>query len=142
MIDPLTFFFEIPIKAYQRPRFGNGTAYNPERYSAYKREIAQLARIKMKEKFGDVIKVPYFQYESLAVTMSFNFQKKDKSTAKFPGRADLDNYCKAICDALNGIVWNDDRQIDRLYLCKEWTTTPGIFVTVYPVESFPVKMAA
>jgi Holliday junction resolvase RusA-like endonuclease len=34
------------------------------------------------------------------------------------GRPDLDNCIKLIADALNGIVWKDDRQIVRLIASK------------------------
>jgi Holliday junction resolvase RusA-like endonuclease len=34
-------------------------------------------------------------------------------------RGDIDNYCKLICDALNGVAWKDDRQIARILVVKE-----------------------
>ena len=34
-------------------------------------------------------------------------------------RGDIDNYCKLICDALNGVAWQDDRQIARILVVKE-----------------------
>lgn len=34
-------------------------------------------------------------------------------------RGDIDNYAKLILDALNGVAWIDDRQIDRLLVIKE-----------------------
>ena len=40
------------------------------------------------------------------------FRRKDKR------RADLDNLCKAVLDACNGIVWEDDNQIIELHLFK------------------------
>lgn len=37
---------------------------------------------------------------------------------------DLDNIIKAICDGMNGIVYEDDRQIIRFKHCeKKWTQT-------------------
>ena len=33
-------------------------------------------------------------------------------------RGDIDNYCKLILDALNGIAWVDDRQIASIYVRK------------------------
>lgn len=29
-------------------------------------------------------------------------------------RSDIDNFCKLVLDAANGIVWTDDRQVTRL----------------------------
>ena len=40
------------------------------------------------------------------------FRRKDKR------RVDLDNLCKAVLDACNGIVWEDDNQIIELHLFK------------------------
>jgi len=33
-------------------------------------------------------------------------------------RGDIDNYCKLILDALNGVAWVDDRQIASIYVRK------------------------
>ena len=46
-------------------------------------------------------------------------------------RRDLDNLSKAICDSLNGIVFDDDSQIVDLHLTKRVDKqVPGIVVTV------------
>ena len=37
---------------------------------------------------------------------------------------DADNYAKAICDSLNGIAWEDDRQVRRLVVEKHHCTPP------------------
>jgi len=34
------------------------------------------------------------------------------------GKPDCDNLAKSVCDALNGILWDDDRQICRLVVEK------------------------
>ena len=52
-------------------------------------------------------------------------------------RGDIDNYAKSLLDALNRIVWEDDRQIDTLILHREpcvdtpWERTD---VFVYELE--------
>lgn len=37
-------------------------------------------------------------------------------------RADLDNTAKAILDALNGVAWDDDAQVQRLVVEKSYGT--------------------
>lgn len=47
-------------------------------------------------------------------------------------RGDLDNYAKGIMDPLNGLLWKDDRQIDRVEV-KRWPPDkerPGVSVMV------------
>lgn len=46
------------------------------------------------------------------------------------GRPDIDNYAKALCDALNGIVWHDDAQVVRLTAEKRYSDDPGVGVVV------------
>lgn len=41
-------------------------------------------------------------------------------------KRDLDNLAKAVSDALNGIIWDDDCQIHDLHLVKVYTTRDTI----------------
>jgi Holliday junction resolvase RusA-like endonuclease len=45
-------------------------------------------------------------------------------------RPDLDNYCKLICDAGNGLLWRDDSQICGATLVKYYGPKPGVLLTV------------
>jgi Holliday junction resolvase RusA-like endonuclease len=50
-------------------------------------------------------------------------------------KVDLDNLSKAVLDAMNGIVYEDDKQIVDLRLRKFYSKeSPGLTVKVYPVE--------
>jgi crossover junction endodeoxyribonuclease RusA len=33
-------------------------------------------------------------------------------------RGDVDNYCKTLLDALNGVAWDDDKQVTRVSMRK------------------------
>lgn len=46
------------------------------------------------------------------------------------GKPDLDNIAKLICDALNGIAWQDDSQIISMTLCKSYGANPSASVEV------------
>lgn len=51
----------------------------------------------------------------------------------FPRRYDLDNLAKAVLDALRGITWGDDCQVQRLVVSRRWANpgeTPGALVEV------------
>jgi Holliday junction resolvase RusA-like endonuclease len=51
-------------------------------------------------------------------------------------RTDLDNVAKSIMDAINRVVWNDDHQVDRLIIARDFTylDAPGIAVTIAVME--------
>lgn len=47
---------------------------------------------------------------------------------------DCDNLSKAVLDALNGIIWKDDDQVDELHIFKQKEpTNPGVEITISPV---------
>jgi len=45
-------------------------------------------------------------------------------------RPDVDNYVKLICDAMNGIFWQDDAQIVCMRVHKKYSDTPRTEVTM------------
>jgi Holliday junction resolvase RusA-like endonuclease len=48
------------------------------------------------------------------------------------GRGDVDNRTKTVLDALNKIVWDDDRQIDELHaLIVHRATNPRTEIEIY-----------
>jgi Holliday junction resolvase RusA-like endonuclease len=55
-----------------------------------------------------------------------------------PGLPDWDNIAK-VCDALNGIVWRDDRQIVEGRVSKRYDPDPRLEIEVEPLP--PVRPA-
>ena len=49
-------------------------------------------------------------------------------------KPDLDNIAKGVCDALNGIAWNDDKQITDLYVGKRYDENPRVEVDILSTE--------
>ena len=44
--------------------------------------------------------------------------------------ADLDNQVKAVLDALNGVVWEDDKQVSDLAVSRRWADEHGFRISV------------
>lgn len=49
-------------------------------------------------------------------------------------KPDIDNICKAVCDALNGLAYGDDRQITELAVNKRYGIEPKLIITVREAE--------
>lgn len=45
-------------------------------------------------------------------------------------RPDLDNLIKLVLDGLNGVAYEDDRQIARISAAKIWAENPGLTIKV------------
>ena len=84
-----------------RPRVSleSRCVYEPKHMKAYKSVISAQARIVMGAQ----------PIMTGAVVMILKFYRKYKATSRRYG--DFDNLAKAVCDALNGIVYADDSQI-------------------------------
>lgn len=50
------------------------------------------------------------------LSVTLHFYRPRKTTAQNFG--DIDNLAKAVLDACNGIIWQDDRQIEELHAFK------------------------
>jgi Holliday junction resolvase RusA-like endonuclease len=47
-----------------------------------------------------------------------------------PKKMDIDNVCKCVLDAMNGIVYVDDRQVVSLHATKRYDTISSVHVCV------------
>lgn len=65
-------------------------------------------------------------------------QKKQRASLSgeiFPtSKPDIDNMLKALCDGLNGIVWQDDKQVADLRMSKRYASVPGLTVAIREVR--------
>ena len=80
--------------------FSHGTRrFNDARYTKFKADVGYFARRAMDGR------PPPFGPVKISVDV---FQNLDPTALKF---GDADNHLKAVCDALNGICFCDDRQV-------------------------------
>lgn len=113
--------------AKARPRMSKFGAYTPAKTRKAEKEIKEMAKHQMMMTKSDTLDGP------IIVAIEFILKRPKKPTHPFPSRADLDNYAKLVCDALNEIAWKDDSQIVDLYLMKRWGQTGKITVNVSPL---------
>lgn len=104
----------------------SGFAYTPKKTKDYEQTIKNLATVHMHMNGHMLLQRP------LTVSIIFTMKKPKKQTYSYPSRGDLDNYAKAVLDALNGTVWKDDSQICSLVLIKTYGKEPSIDIRVEP----------
>ena len=108
--------FPISPVAASRPRVSRHGAYFAGPYKRFREDMIDLVPTVIGDSF-----VPYS--EPLRVDVEFYVTRPKKTKLDAP-RADIDNFLKAVLDALNTWVWEDDTQIIEIYASKQWTS-PG-----------------
>lgn len=99
----MTITLPIRPKAKARPRFYNGHAVTPQETRDYEYAIAVEVGLLTDEPLEGAIRL----------NLTFGFKAKNGS-GWHTKKPDLDNLIKAVCDACNGILWLDDRQIAEI----------------------------
>jgi Holliday junction resolvase RusA-like endonuclease len=116
-------------KAKQRPRFNGRHAYTPASTRFYEKAIKAFLTNAYK---GALIpkSIP------VGVDLAFNVPQLKKPVRDMPTVGlDVDNAAKAILDAMNGIVFEDDSQVCDLNLKKRYASEGYIQIKVYLLNS-------
>lgn len=131
----ITILLPGPPQGKARPRFrrDSGHAYTPERTRAYEKALRQEAALAMRGKKIMTGPVEVHVTAFFPVPKSWSKIKQTQAligSIRPTGKPDVDNILKA-CDALNGIVFNDDAQIVKATVAKHYSTNPHLAVTVH-----------
>jgi len=133
-------FFSVPgvPQGKGRPRFvrKTGMAFTPAKTRSYEAEIKAFAldRWGTSDPLTGPLRVRVTAY--LPVPKSWSKKKREAALGGevLPtGRPDVDNYAKAVCDALNEIVYRDDSQVVELVATKAYCQRPRLDVLVDPL---------
>lgn len=112
-----------------RPRFTRqGRAYTPKNTVDYEEQIKQAYIAAGGTLISDTAPI------LICITACFKRAKSNKMDSPTL-KPDADNIAKAVCDALNGIAYKDDKQITRLKVDKVWAED-GIERIEIDVEKF------
>lgn len=137
-VAPVSFVVPGKPKGKQRPRATRqGRVYTP----AETRNFEAFVKLLAAEAVGDQgpFEGPVELHIEVGAPIPVSFTKKQKADALakrlLPVKSgfDLDNIVKALSDAMNGIVFVDDKQVALLVATKHYAETPGTAVFVAPV---------
>lgn len=135
-------FFDVPgaPMGKQRPRHNRYTnaTYTPAKTKTREEEIALYYRKKYggskffpKESFLELSVVAYMPIPKSATK---EVKEKMRSSDIMPTvKPDCDNILKLVADALNGIAYDDDKQIVKMTVTKVYSETPctEIYINEY-----------
>ena len=115
-----------------RPRVTNRGTYTPKRTRDYEKFIRALA-------LHEIGAVLYEGPLAVRVIASYRIPQSwtkarqraaEDGTCQHTIKPDVDNACKSVLDALNGVFWIDDAQIVRLTVEKLYSRVPAVTVEV------------
>lgn len=123
-----------------RPRFQrNGQPYTPEKTRIYEDYIKMCYRVqngKDRVTPGAAVAVTIRACFGIPKRTS-KLMRKLMLSSPYPVRPtkkpDADNITKIILDALNGLAWEDDKQITGLLVTKEYSEVPQVIVEITEV---------
>ena len=120
-----------------RPRFARRgkfvSTYSPKTTVDYETKVSEAAKVAMGD--SEPLETPVGAYIYITLPIPASYSKK-RTQACLSGqerptkKSDIDNYCKAIFDGMNGIVFADDSQVVSLHATKVYGTVGMVEVMV------------
>lgn len=124
--------------AKARPRFTRyGRTYTPKKTADFEKQIREAFMLKYKDETVPIWgrETPLVVLASFGKTIPKSYTKKKRlqciSGEIAPtSKPDVDNYLKAVLDALNGLAFEDDSQIVRTVAVKQFSESPFVQITI------------
>jgi len=121
-----------PVPA-SRPRVTRWSTFFPKKYTQFKKDMEMALT---NTTFIPTTKLIYAQLDFfVGMPKSWSKKKKLAKNGKFcDNNADIDNYIKAILDSLEGVYYENDKQIVMVRARKYYSETPRIEYTQDELE--------
>ena len=120
-----------------RPRFARRgkfvSTYSPKNTVEYETKVSESAKLAMGA--SEPLETPVGAYIYITLPVPASYSKK-RTQACLSGeerptkKSDIDNYCKAIFDGMNGIVFLDDSLVVSLHATKVYGTIGMVEVMI------------
>ena len=126
-----------------RPRFTrDGHAYTPERTRRFEAAVRAAALDFMKRmgtgRIPADIPISVHVVACFRIPTSWTKRKKAAASEQIP-RIDVDNILKAVLDGMNGILFEDDRQVVKAVAEKRYEEEDRVLVFVHTPEEKEVS---
>lgn len=141
MKDTVLIVIEGDPTAKGRPKFAKRgsfvTTYTPEKTREYENRVAIEARLSMGERLP--MTGPVIIHLDLMMPIPASYSKAKRSLC-LEGRMvptkkpDWENVAKSVCDAFNGVVWNDDSQVVDARVTKRFSESPCVIATIAELD--------
>ena len=129
--------FVIPAapRGKERPRFAKGHTYTPKKTRDYEELVRREYIANGGKKLRGPLKVTMFAIFPINASDSKAIRKrKMEGEIKPTKKPDCDNIAKVILDALNGVAYDDDKQIVDLYLQKKYGVAGRVEVMIGEID--------
>ena len=115
--------FSVPfVKGKGRPRFARGDVYTPRATRDAERAIAGAYRLASVRDHERVAHAPKGTPVTVAIACERNvrsdLRKRQGDMQPDTDKPDVDNVAKLVMDALNGLAYEDDAQVDEIHVYK------------------------
>jgi len=139
-VTPLTITVLGTPVAKARPRMTrSGIAFTPAKTRSYETYARLVAQEEMKAARIGMMEGPLRMTMRVDLPIPSSWSKRKQQQALTGEirpcvKPDIDNFVKAALDALNGVVFADDKQVVRVEAEKRYALQPKLVVTVAAVE--------
>ena len=133
----MTFTIEGDPRGQGRPRFFRGHAYKDKKDREYEDWIRNSWTYAngYKQFTNETLKIEIKAYFSIPKSDSKAMRLgKQVGSIRPTKKPDIDNIAKSILDGLNGIAYDDDKQIVQLLVYKYYGVYPRVEVTIDEVK--------
>ena len=108
-----------------RPRVTRWSTFFPKKYAQFKEDMLELTKDITYTPSKELIYVQMTFY--VAMPKSWSKKKKLEKGGQFcDNNCDIDNYCKATLDSLEGVYFENDKQVAMIRAMKYYSATPRI----------------
>jgi Holliday junction resolvase RusA-like endonuclease len=108
-----------------RPRVTRWSTFFPKKYAQFKEDMLELTKDITYTPSKELIYVQMTFY--VAMPKSWSKKKKLEKGGQFcDNNCDIDNYCKATLDSLEGVYFENDKQVAMIRAMKYYAHNPRI----------------